>query len=117
MSTARRLREQERAVIVAMLQGHPEATQLLDSLEGALVEEMSDGGMGSLKLIPKGLRGGARSFGAQIALGEFRDSDGVEVSVALNVDREGRLFELDFWKVSFAPLRCWPKSSAIRIVR
>jgi hypothetical protein len=30
-------------------------------------------------------------------------SEAVMVSIALNVDTHGRLYELDFWKVDFAP--------------
>ena len=66
-----------------------------------LVEEMSDGGMGSL------LFAGSvdRRFGECIGEAEFNDADGVLVSVALNVDQRGELFELDLWKVDFSPLQ------------
>jgi hypothetical protein len=116
MSSVRRLSKQERAVIVALLQAKPKALHLVQSLEDLLVEEMKDGGMGSLMLIPKGVQGIARSAGEQIELGEFVDSDGVAVSIALNLDRQGRLYELDVWKVNFGPLFSWPAPSAIRIV-
>ncbi|PPQ19023.1 hypothetical protein CV770_12900 [Bradyrhizobium sp. AC87j1] len=66
-----------------------------------LVEEMNDGGMGSLRFV-----GSAdRRLGKCIGEAEFDDADGVPVSVALNIDQRGELYELDFWKVDFSPLQ------------
>jgi hypothetical protein len=66
-----------------------------------LVEEMNDGGMGSLRFV-----GSAnRRLGACVGEAEFDDADGVTVSVALNIDQRGELFELDVWKVDFSPLQ------------
>ena len=65
-----------------------------------LVEEMNDGGMGSLRFVGRA----DRRFGRCIGEAEFDDADGVPVSVALNVDQYGELFELDLWKVDFSPL-------------
>src|SRR2546421_11169790 len=66
-----------------------------------LVEDMNDGGMGSLLFV-----GSAdRRFGKCIGEAEFDDADGVLVSVALNIDQRGKLFELDLWKVDFSPLQ------------
>jgi len=66
-----------------------------------LVEEMNDSGMGSLRFV-----GSAdRRLGKCIGEAEFDDADGVIVSVALNVDQRGELFELDLWKVDFSPLQ------------
>ncbi|SRR6266849_2248663 len=116
MNVLREPSQKEKAIVVALLQAKPETADLLDCLDGLLVREMSDGGMGSLSLVPNGLEGIDRSFGRQLLLGEFTDSDGVTVSVALNVDSKGRLYELDVWKVDFSPLLAWPKPSAVRIV-
>lgn len=68
---------------------------------GALrVSDMADGGMGSLrfdsgKSHPR--------YGRTIAEGWFKDADGMPVALALYVDREDDLFELDSWKVDFSP--------------
>jgi len=35
---------------------------------------------------------------------QFTDADGVEVLISLNVDADGRPFELDVWKTDFSPL-------------
>ncbi|MCK1287702.1 hypothetical protein IVB41_27745 [Bradyrhizobium sp. 44] len=75
-----------------------------------LVEEMNDGGMGSLCFV-----GSAdRRFGKCIGEAEFDDADGVLVSVALNIDQRGELFELDLWKVDFTPLQQMAASDELR---
>lgn len=66
-----------------------------------LVTDMVDGGMGSL-LIGSGE---GRRLGKGVASYEFEDIDGVLVSVVLNVDQNGDLFELDVWKVDFSPTK------------
>lgn len=66
------------------------------------VVELPDGGMGSLGI---GSNYQSRSFGRQVASYEFADDDGIVVSCALNVDKNGDLYELDFWKVDFSPRR------------
>jgi hypothetical protein len=116
MKSIRSLSEHEKAIITAMLQNKNEFQYLLDSLDNVFVAEMDDGGMGSLQLVPNGLENVDRSMGKQVALGEFIDSDEVPVSVALNVDRQGGLYELDIWKVDFSPLLSWPSPSVIKIV-
>lgn len=76
-----------------------------------LVEAMDDGGMGSLKLAQSDdlLH---RKFGKAVSTVEFDDADGVRVSVALNVDQDGRLFEMDIWKTDFSRLIRIPKFRA-----
>jgi hypothetical protein len=116
VNVQRRLSNQERAVIVALLQGKPETAQFVDKLDDLHVKEMNDGGMGSLLLVPKGLETADRSFKRQIVLGEFTDSDGVPVSVAVNVDGQGQLFEFDVWKADFSRLITWPAPTSVRII-
>jgi hypothetical protein len=116
MNMLRSLSQQEKALFVALLLSKPSTRHFIDSLDDLGVKEMNDGGMGSLALVPKGLEDTSRSFGHQLASGEFTDGDGVPVSVALNVDKQGRLYELDVWKVNFKPLVEWPDPTAVRIV-
>ena len=68
--------------------------------DGLEVAEMTDG-MGSLLLIPEGQRSTKRLFGKEISEVQFHDADGMLVSVSLNIDRNGFLFELDVWRVDF----------------
>lgn len=74
-------------------------------MEQLLVEPMDDGGMGSFRIgeiaIP-------RELGCAVAEVQFSDMDGIPVTAVLNVDTEGRLYEVDVWKVNFAPLQRWP---------
>jgi len=77
---------------------------LIGQLDDCLVRTMDDGKMGSLLLYPKPITDKMRTFGSAIAEYQFTDSDGVEVLIALNVDNEGYLFELDVWKTDYSPL-------------
>jgi hypothetical protein len=113
MNSYRPASDQNKAILRAILEKKPSTRSLVNSLEGLLVQDLQDGGMGSLLLLPKGSEGGLREFGKQIALAEFVDRDGTPVSVAINVDKQERLFELDIWKVNFGPLKQWPEPSMI----
>ncbi|MBJ7515002.1 MAG: hypothetical protein JHC82_01720 [Stenotrophomonas sp.] len=70
-------------------------------LDSALVVEMDDGGMGSLRFISSGGRTEAIEQVAEIS---FSDVDGVLVSVTLNANGQGVPAELDVWKTNFQPL-------------
>jgi len=72
---------------------------------------LDDGGMGSLLLLPEGVGISTnRLFGEQVSECQFKDVDGIYVVVSLNVDREGKLFELNIWKTDFTPLETIPPS-------
>jgi len=73
-----------------------------------LVESMNDDGMGSLKLVPLNASP-YRKYGRKASNLEFNDVDGVKVSVVLNLDQNGHLFEIDIWKTDFSPLIRIPK--------
>lgn len=74
-----------------------------------LVKPMEDGGMGSLRLLPKGTNYEVQTFGKQITDYKFKDDDDVDVIVSLNVDQWGNLYELDIWKTDFSSLRSMPE--------
>ena len=75
------------------------------------VESMNDGGMGSLLLLPSNTDPKNRKFGGRISDYEFLDEDGVTVLASINIDQNGKLFELDIWKTDFNVLirYCDPK--------
>lgn len=50
-STMRLLRDAEKALLTHLIVGTPQAAHLLSSLSDALVEEMSDGGMGGYAFV------------------------------------------------------------------
>ena len=109
----RPLREEEKEVVRKLLSATPSLSNLLHELDAALVEDMADGGMGSIQfegsLVP------ASRLAREVASASFRDGDGVIVSVALNVDQHGHLFEVDFWKVDFSPLLQYPRAGELII--
>jgi hypothetical protein len=89
--------------ISGLLAGVPASEQLVASLRTALVEELEDGGMGSLRFYHAD--GRIRSFGRELLDQVTVDSDGVPISVTVNVDEFGDLYELDVWKVDFSPTK------------
>lgn len=108
----RPLSEREKALTLALLGSRSD--NLSNRLDGALVRDMTDGGMGSIRFLFPDSREPAR-LGKTVAEAEYMDSDGVSVQIAVNLDQEGELFELDFWKVDFSALRAYPDPSQIKI--
>jgi hypothetical protein len=74
----------------------------------ALVEQMSDGGMGSIRFVDQANASSSRTLGEVFAQGEYNDEDGVPVSFTVNLDDDGGIFELDLWRVDFEPLKRLP---------
>jgi hypothetical protein len=81
--------------------------------EPVVVEDMSDGGMGSLRFRAADNR--RRRFGRKIAEAEFADEDGTFVSAVMNLDEYGEVFELDIWRVDFSPLRRYPRPEDLQL--
>jgi uncharacterized protein DUF6984 len=107
----RSLRPEEGDLIRYLLAGVSEAASLENDLAMKRVVDMRDGGMGGIRF----LASEQRSFGKCLVEAECFDSDGVLVSIALNVDNKGQLFELDFWKVNFSSLQRYPRPSDVSI--
>ena len=78
-------------------------------LERLRVSDMDDGGMGSL-LFESAKPD--RSYGRTLSEGCYNDEDGFPVLVAINLDTENEIFELDSWKVDFSPRGRMPESAA-----
>ncbi|MGY1411245.1 DUF6984 family protein [Luteimonas sp. A611] len=97
----RHLLEHERPVVAYLFELAAIPVDL-DTLE---VRPMSDGGMGSLAISPFD---SSRKHGSSPAECYFYDLDGVLVSVELNLDQHGAPFEIDIWRVDFAPTVGWP---------
>lgn len=110
MGTLRRMTDDERALLTALVLSVPRADHLLVSLEDVLVEEMADGGMGSLRF--RYLDGRTQHLGELLVEKEFVDVDGVPVVATINLDEVGRLYELDIWKVDFSPLISLPRPTS-----
>lgn len=106
-SIGRPLKLQERALLTAMLKAIPACSKFLERLDTYRVEDMDDGGMGSVRFVVPGSRT-TRLFGKRIADAEYVDEDGVPILVAINLDDDGELFELDIWKVDYSPTKRYP---------
>jgi hypothetical protein len=109
-SGLRGLRTEEYSLISALLAHVRDGERLLWQLEHAQVRDMNDGGMGSLEFAD-----GPRPLGKLLVEAEYLDCDGVLVNIVLNSDQSGQLYELDMWKMDFAPLREYPAFDRVTI--
>jgi hypothetical protein len=107
----RPLREEESELIRSLLSGVSAKAALEDTLSASRVTDMQDGGMGSIRFVQPE----PTSFGKALVEAQYVDSDGVLVIIAVNTDNNGDLFEVDFWKVDFSPLRRYPKPSDLAV--
>ena len=103
----RPLRSEEAALIRFLLTKIYSVEALDRMLTGLRATDMHDGGMGSIRFLAPG----SRSFGMALIAAQYLDTDGVLVSIAINADKQGKLFELDFWKVDFSSLKRYPNPS------
>ena len=104
----RNLKPDEHALLILMLEtaSRPDLVRQLDT---ALVSDMNDGGMGSLRFCSE-----ATKMGSVLCEAESTDVDNVPLQLSVNLDEHGRLFELDIWKVDFSPLKSYPQPSTLR---
>jgi uncharacterized protein DUF6984 len=108
MGFLRKLSAEERHLLEVLVKHAKGLVLSVGWQDDLLVEPMTDGGMGSLKLIPSNASS-YRKLGEAVSNIEFNDADGVKVFAALNVDQNGHLFEIDVWKTDFSPLIRIPK--------
>jgi hypothetical protein len=103
---SRELRGEEHELIRSLLSGLCATASLENMLTTSRVTDMRDGGMGSIRFV-----GSEPPLGKTLVEAQYLDSDGVLVGIVINTDRNGQLFEVDFWKVDFSPLRRYPRPS------
>lgn len=108
---ARNLTDQEKALLRHLLTGNRAGLTL--NLDSDKVFDMNDGGMGSIRF--QAPDGESRRFGAEIAGAHYYDIDNVLVDIAVNVDEQGKLFEVDFWKVDYSKLVKYPEPNQLKI--
>lgn len=109
----RNLKKEESELIIALLKDKANTNDIIKKLPDLLVEEMDDGGMGSLKFIST--NGETHSFFKQVAEITLLDIDGIRVSIAINLDENGDIFELDIFKSDFSKLKQFPVPPYISI--
>ena len=107
--TGRPLRQEEGALIRFLLAGLYSPEILDPILKDSRVTDLQDGGMGSIRFVG----GGPSKFSNEMVEAQYRDRDDVLVSIAINSGDHGELFELDFWKVDFSPLKRYPNPSDV----
>ncbi|SDW75986.1 hypothetical protein SAMN04487912_104347 [Arthrobacter sp. cf158] len=98
--TERQLEDGEALILSVLLKRANDWNGGPVNLSALRVCDMDDGGMGSLRFVSG--KNHPR-YGRTVAEGWFKDLDGVPVALALFVDRDEDLFELDSWKVDFTP--------------
>ncbi len=106
---------QEVSIVKRLLDLGSGDTSLKEELASVDVENMNDGGMGSIKFVHSSPQ--PAKFGKELVVATGRDSDGVELSIALNLDEFGRLFELDVWKVDSSPIITLPPADTLEMAR
>lgn len=78
-----------------------------------LVQDMDDGGMGSIQFG----RRADRKFGRDIVQVRYIDLDNTPIFITLIEDSSGDLFELEFWKVDNSRLLKYPPPSDTELLR
>jgi hypothetical protein len=101
MREKRPIRENEIALIHALLETldlNPDNYPVDD-----LVDDYEGGKMGSISL-----GGNPDAYAGDLIRVEYIDSDQTPVVITLTQDDQGRLLDLDFWKVDFSKLIDYP---------
>lgn len=112
LGSPRRLTAQEIHFLRSITKDGEGGNAILHQLEELLVQDMNDGGMGSL-YFPSRRKRQERRLGRPLVQVNFIDHDGIPVSALINLDQEEELFELDVWKVDFSPLCDFPDHTYI----
>lgn len=98
----RRLTAAEIKLISYLVRDTQEGARIIASLEGLFVEELDDGGMGSLQVILEGED--HRRYGGTLADMDSHDVDGMYLLISVIVDTDDNFYELDIFKGDFSPL-------------
>ena len=105
MKTIRDLTDQEIILTKHLLSLIPEYENGIPKKAWA----MDDGGMESISFDIDGVS----EFGKTLIEAEYKDSDGATVLITLTADKNGNLYELDFWKTDFNKLVEYPTAEKI----
>lgn len=102
----RRLKPEEISLIIWMIKDTDECEYISSTLEDLIVEEMKDGGMGSLRVVDD--IEAERFFSRELATVDLFDVDQMPVFISVYLDGAGKFFELDVFKGDFSPLKKFP---------
>lgn len=104
LGAQRLLTSEEAALMRQILEASEVEGMSAPDLSSLKVREMLDSGMGSLYIEHPQKTRDSRRFGRRIGEILCHDSDGIDVLVSLNVDKDDDLYELDIWKTDFSPV-------------
>ncbi|MDR6735821.1 DUF6984 family protein [Sphingobacterium sp. 2149] len=103
----RKLKPEEIKLIAYIIKDTPEGMRIINDLPNLYVEEMDDGGMGSLKVVVEGEDN--RRTGGILNDMEFHDVDGMILIVSVILDTKDNFYQLDIFKGDFSPLKKIPE--------
>jgi len=106
MKIIRSLNKDEIALISWMIKGKLRGQKIIDTLDKLLVEEMKDGGMGSLKVNIEGKDD--RIYSRELAKADLFDIDGIPVFISINLDQNDDFYEFEVFKADFSKLQKIP---------
>lgn len=107
----RNIKEEEKILITSILELSGSMNKNWSIPE--VVFDLDDGGMGTIKLT----KNEKSIYGKDILQVNYIDFDKIPVIISLTVDKDGDLFELEFWKVNFEKLIRYPKPNEIEIIQ
>ena len=102
----RKLRPEEVSLITWMIKNTDEPERVISELKDLIVEEMTDGGIGSLRVVISGED--KRVYSRELAKVDLFDIDQIPIFISINLDADGNFFELDVFKGDFSPLKKFP---------
>jgi len=53
-------------------------------------------------------------MGSELVTAHYLDDDQIPVIISINLDQDGSLFEMDFWKVDFSHLKRYPTREELK---
>ena len=109
MSQTRKIRENERELIVFLLEKL--YLNVADYPINEEVFEYEGGKMGSISL-----NNNPEAYAGDLIQVEYIDTDNTTVLITLTHDAEGQLLDLDFWKTDFSKLLKYPSTQDISII-
>jgi len=109
----RAITKEETDLINALLKGHPCHKKFRDAIRSGVVRTMLDGDMGSIEFFCENFS----PMGGILAEAEYIDIDEILVIITAIKNKSGDLYEIDFWKVDFSPLKKYPNPKDLRSIR
>jgi hypothetical protein len=110
MSITRKIRENERALIIFLLEKLN--LNLADYPINENVFEYEGGKMGSISL-----GNNPDDYAGDLIQVEYIDADEIPVVITLTKDKNNQLLDLDFWKTDFSKLIVYPLVNEIKVMK